>query len=82
MKHNFQFVLYGKKRSWNRTSNYLITLNEKNLDVKAAGYAAKLRSNFLGTEFKIYDSGLNPKNKGANNMSIRRELGAVYYVNF
>jgi len=26
------------------------------------GYLGKLRSNFLGTEFYIYDDGKNPKN--------------------
>ena len=82
MQHNFQFVLWGKKRSWNRTSNYLITLNEKNLDVKAPGYAAKLRSNFMGTEFRIYDNGLNPDKKGVTESNVRSELGCIFYVSY
>ena len=38
------------------------------------------RSNFLGTEFHIYDIGDNPK-KARMMESIRKELGVVTYVN-
>ena len=56
-----RFLLNGKKRSA-RTSNYMITYDQK-CNRKGAGYLGKLRSNFLGTEFNIYDWGENPKKK-------------------
>lgn len=42
------------------------------------GYLGKVRSNFLGTEFYLYDDGDNPK-KAKNFDSIRQEHGIVEY---
>ena len=52
----------GKKRSGNTTSNYMITVDHDKVKKGTKGYLGKLRSNFLGTEFYIYDDGKNPKN--------------------
>lgn len=57
-----KFLLTGKKRSGNTTSNYMISIDESKMKKNTKGYLGKLRSNFLGTEFYIYDSGENPKN--------------------
>ncbi|OMJ77625.1 hypothetical protein SteCoe_22751 [Stentor coeruleus] len=73
------FLLAGKKRAGNRTSNYMVTMNQKDFNTKSQSFIGKVRSNFLGTEFLIYDSGLNPKRKGANPTNIRSELGVVFY---
>lgn len=40
---------------------------------------AKVRSNFLGTAFGIYDHGVNPFKSGHGSAQIRREFGAVVY---
>lgn len=56
-----KFLLTGKKRSGNATSNYMISIDEAKMKKNTKGYLGKLRSNFLGTEFYIYDSGDNPK---------------------
>merc|ERR1712100_507281 len=49
----------------------------------AAGYLGKLRSNFLGTEFTVYDNGMNPKHARnvfkTRDRQVRKELGAVVY---
>jgi len=48
----------GKKKPYNKTSNYGIFMaqnSKKNSD----SYLGKLRSNFLGTEFLIFDNGEN-----------------------
>lgn len=50
----------AKKRPKNMSSNYIITMNFDNFD-KDTNCIGKLRSNFLGTEFNLYDSGKNPK---------------------
>ena len=68
----------GKKRPHNRTSNYLITTETKKLKKKQQGTLGKLRSNFLGTEFQVFDSGENPKKKVAQH-KIRKQLGVVMY---
>ncbi|OMJ85224.1 hypothetical protein SteCoe_13540 [Stentor coeruleus] len=73
------FLLAGKKRAGNRTSNYMMTMNQKDFNTKSQSFLGKVRSNFLGTEFMVYDSGLNPKRKGANANNIRTELGVVLY---
>jgi tubby-related protein 1 len=42
------------------------------------GYLGKLRSNFLGTEFYLYDNGENPK-KAKGFESVRCQHGVVEY---
>jgi tubby-related protein 1 len=54
-------LLNGKKRSGNTTSNYMITIDQDKMKKGTKGYLGKLRSNFLGTEFYLYDTGKNPK---------------------
>ena len=50
----------------NATSNYMITIEQKKFEKGSNGYLGKVRSNFLGTEFCIFDSKENPK-KAKNN---------------
>jgi len=57
-----KFLLSGKKRSGNKTSNYMVSI-EQDSKKKGKGYLGKVRSNFMGTEFVIYDNGDNPKKK-------------------
>jgi tubby-related protein 1 len=42
------------------------------------GYLGKVRSNFLGTEFYLYDDGNNPK-KAKSIEGVREQLGLVEY---
>jgi tubby-related protein 1 len=57
-----KYLLTGKKRGMNSTSNYMITIEQKKFEKDSSGYLGKVRSNFLGTEFCVFDSGENPKN--------------------
>ena len=41
-------------------------------------FIGKLRSNFIGTEFHIYDTGENPK-KARYPDQVRKELGVITY---
>ena len=68
----------GKKRSGNTTSNYLITLDQDKMKKGSKGFLGKLRSNFIGTEFYLYDSGDNPK-KAKNFDDVRTQQGVVEY---
>ncbi len=65
-----KFLLNGKKRSGNTTSNYMITIDQEKLKTNSKGYLGKLRSNFLGTEFSVFSGGANPK-KSKNLAEVR-----------
>jgi len=84
MEEEERFLLASKKRSKNKTSNYIISMDKKNLSKESASYLGKLRSNFVGTEFVIYDKGINPKevdeeSASISQMTVRQELGVVLY---
>lgn len=72
----------------NGQSKYIITTTVEHLSDKwgGIGYAGKLQcTNILGTEYILYDSGVNShKHKGKdepNRVIVRRELAAILYVN-
>lgn len=71
-------MLQAKKRLGNTTPNYWIGLGESSLDKSSAAYLGKVRANFRGTEFSIYDSGVSPR-RGGHSPLVRSELGAVTY---
>jgi tubby-related protein 1 len=56
----------------------MITCEREKMKKSNQGYLGKLRSNFLGTEFTIYNSGKNPK-KAKNESEIREQHGFVEY---
>jgi tubby-related protein 1 len=86
MKEGDRFLLTAKKRPKNRTSNYLVSLQRGDLLRRGSdNYVGKLRANFLGTEFTIYDNGSNPKDADqqtitSNPAGIRPELGIAMYA--
>ena len=45
---------------------------------KGPNYLGKVRSNFMGTEFILYDNGVEFK-KAVNRAQCRSQLGAVFY---
>jgi tubby-related protein 1 len=51
----------ARKRSGMKTSHYLISKNNKDMNRKSENYLGKVRSNFMGTCFNIWDNGENPK---------------------
>jgi len=71
-----KYLLTGKKRGMNATSNYMITIEQKKFEKDSNGYLGKVRSNFLGTEFCIFDSKENPK-KAKNKDDARLQHGVV-----
>ena len=78
LSENQKFLLTGKKRSGNKTSNYLVSLDREKESKKSQGFLGKVRSNFLGTEFAIYDNGENP-DKAKTPEAIRCQHGVVQY---
>ncbi|OQR95530.1 tubby, partial [Thraustotheca clavata] len=86
LKDGDRFLLTAKKRPNNRTSNYLISMQLGDLARKGSdNFLGKLRANFIGTEFVIYDNGVNPKNADQHTLTvnpagIRQELGIAVYA--
>lgn len=78
LSNSLRFLLTGKKRSINKTSNYLMSMSKTELSKKSNYFLGKVRSNFLGTEFHIYDTGENPK-KCKNTKEARKELAGIIY---
>jgi tubby-related protein 1 len=80
------FLMASKKRPKNKTSNYLISLDQNDLNRSGSSYLGKLRSNFVGTEFQVFDDGENPKDveddvRGqSGSRATRCELGVVMYA--
>lgn len=73
------FLLAARKRKRSRSSNYLISTDAKDLSRDGKNFVGKLRSNFLGTSFTVYDNGVNPSSRKASKPDIRQELAAVHY---
>lgn len=62
----------------NTTSNYVISMDKKEFSTRKSAFLGKVRSNFLGTEFMLWDEGKNFK-KCKDTSQIRSQLGVVYY---
>jgi len=76
-----RFLMCSKKRRHQKTANYLVSMQRGDMDRGSTNTLGKLRANFLGTEFTIYDNGINPKDTfGQEDQNIREELGIVMYA--
>ena len=75
-------LLVGRKRKKGASANYIIAQNIGQLD-REENLLSKVRGNFVGTHFSLFDSGLSPAKfdavEGAR-AARREELGAVLYV--
>lgn len=85
LKEGDRFLLASKKRPKNRTSNYTISMDKHDLARHGGSFVGKLRSNFIGTEFQVYDKGLNPKNAdpealAVKSKTVRQELASIMYA--
>jgi tubby-related protein 1 len=60
-------LLFAKKQAGNRTSNYRIFTSKEDTN-----FVAKLRSNFFGTDYNLYDNGDNPKKNKKTNRPRKR----------
>ncbi|EFJ40830.1 hypothetical protein VOLCADRAFT_77804 [Volvox carteri f. nagariensis] len=74
-----RFLLSARKRKKQTTSNYVISLKQDDLSRESGSFFGKVRANFVGTEFTIYDKGLKPGKKDASEGELRQELAAVTY---
>lgn len=74
-------LLAARKRGQSKTSNYLVSMDANDLSPESGNVFGKVRSNMLGTEFKVYDRGLNPNrmDRAGPLDQPRAELGVVLY---
>ncbi|CAD8064639.1 unnamed protein product [Paramecium sonneborni] len=77
VSNGFLYLMSAKKRACNNTSNYIISMSREDLE-KGDNFIGKVRSNFMGTEFILYDAGLNP-DKTKDQSKLRQQLGIVQY---
>ncbi len=79
--HKLVFVLAARKRKKSRSSNYIVSTSAQDLSRGGQNFISKLRSNFLGTSFTIYDNGENPTSRSLHpdKSNLRQELAAVHY---
>ncbi|KAL6651661.1 hypothetical protein ACP70R_010586 [Stipagrostis hirtigluma subsp. patula] len=56
LDENGKFLLAAKRSRRTTHTDYVISMDSKNISRSSSGYIGKLRSNFLGTKFIIYDT--------------------------
>ncbi len=71
------FLLAAKKRGKNRTSNYLMSMDKNDMNKDSKSYIGKVRANFVGTEFVVYDDGVKPSEGSGD--AVRQEVATVFY---
>lgn len=82
LKEGDKFLLAARKRKKNKSSNYLLSLDKDDLQRQSGNFFGKLRSNFIGTEFTLYDKGLNPEKEEkavSEHVQRRQELACILY---
>jgi len=86
LKQGDLFLMSSRKRPNNKTSNYLISMVQNDYDRSSPNILGKLRANFMGTEFQLFDEGQNPKDALDDPFSTdiskkwRSELGVILYA--
>ncbi|CAD8127882.1 unnamed protein product [Paramecium sonneborni] len=75
------YLFSAKKVAMKTKSNYIISMDKKEFSINDSNFLGKVKSNFLGTEFILWDKGKNFKKCQENSNQIRKQLGIVYYEN-
>lgn len=74
------FLMAARKRGGKKTPSYLVSLSESEMSRDGDSFYGKLRSNFVGTEFRMFGRGENPqKNKKLTDGDVRPDLGIILY---
>jgi hypothetical protein len=68
-------LIYAKKMMGSTTSNYYITTEPGIENVTHPGFIGKLRGNFSGSVYHVFDNGVNPEK--ANHFSKARRILAT-----
>jgi len=84
LKDGEMFLLSARRRKKQKMSNYKVSLDRDDLSRHSSNYFGKLKSNFMGTEFQMFDNGINPEKlseaqKDGSRTQVRSELATVLY---
>lgn len=82
MKEGDRFLLYSKNKSYNKKSNYFVSMADGDFDKTSPAYLGKVRSSFMGTEFQMFDHGMSPKDTPPSTPSsqLRKEVAVAFYA--
>jgi len=81
LKDGQRFLLAGQKRTMNKTSNYMMCMDKRDLARDSPAYLGKLRANFIGTEYQFFDDGESLEGTRSNHgAELRKELGVVNFA--
>ncbi|CAO2190192.1 unnamed protein product [Urochloa humidicola] len=56
LSENGKFLLAAKRNRRTTCTEYIISMDPKNISRSSNGYVGKMRSNFIGTKFIVYDT--------------------------
>lgn len=73
-----RFICAGQKRLSSRTSNFLIAMDPNPGDRKSDLVLGKLRSNWAGSGYTLFDHGMSPEN-AVTDSALRRELMVIFF---
>ena len=74
------FLLAGRKRKKSATSNYLMTTDPTDLSRAGDSFVGKLRSNVMGTQFTIFDSGEPLKSRSLLQVKYLTLLSTLHFI--
>lgn len=80
LQKNERFFLAAEKIKQSLSPNYNISINLSDFDKKSKNYIGKVKSNFYGTIFNIWDNGTKLEDIKSKNERIRQSKGCVTYV--
>lgn len=78
LEESHKFLFSAKKRSKNKTANFIISSEENPPDDRGDTCIGKVRGNFSGSQYTIYDHGMNP-DRVVTDATLRKELGIVEF---
>ncbi|XP_065912385.1 tubby protein homolog isoform X2 [Dysidea avara] len=75
------FLMAARLRKKSKSANYAISVDPLELKRNSSCFIGKLRANFVGTSFTVYDNGVNPSKGEAlpGGSNCRQELAAIVY---
>jgi len=84
LKDGEQFLLAARRRKNKKQSNYKVSLDREDLSRHSSNFFGKLKSNLMGTEFQMYDNGVNPDKltpdqRDGSGSQVRQELATILY---
>ncbi|TMW64433.1 hypothetical protein Poli38472_013055 [Pythium oligandrum] len=74
-----QFLLCAQKRSTSKTSNYLLTMEKNPTDRRSPLIVGKLRANWSGSEYIVYNDGISP-DRTALESNVREIFGFIEFA--